>query len=164
MTRKQNAMEPIIGLVLLDLATVDAYGIALEACTTKEIRDQLESFRGDHERHVRELSEWVRSQGGEPPTQIDPSGEIIRGYTDLASEEERSAILVMQGNEELTNQAYASALRAKVPEDVRAIVVRNFEDERRHAAWLRGAIKLRGWDHEAPELRELAEQVLPKAA
>ena len=41
----------------------------------------------------------------------------------------------------------------------RAMILRNFEDELRHMTWLRGAVVVRGWDVEQPEIRQLAEQV-----
>ena len=160
----KQAFEPILGLCLLDMAAVEAYAIAVDACTTRETRETLESFRGDHERHVRELGAWLKANGCDPPGEMDASGETIRSYTELACEEERGAVLATMGNEELTNEAYASALTAEIPEDAREIVVRSFADERRHIAFLRGLVKLSGWDAEPPELRRLAEQYVRRAA
>lgn len=159
-----QAFQPIVGLCLLDMAAVEAYSIAIDACSTRETRDTLASFRDDHARHVRELGDWLRANGCDPPGELDASGETIRGYTELACEEERGAVLATMGNEELTNEAYASALEAEVPEALRDIVARGFADERRHMAFLRGLVKLQGWDTEPPELRQLAEEHVRRAA
>jgi competence protein ComEA len=160
----ERALEPILGLILLDLAAVEAYEIAVSACALREAKSTLQSFREDHARHATELSEWARSQGVEPPTELDPSGVTIRDYTDLACEEDRTAILAMMGNEELTNEAYASAMRARVPPEALAIIERGFADERRHAAWLRAFVKQNGWDAEPEEIRELATELERRAA
>jgi len=146
-------------LIALDLACAAAYEVSAKACKDQEIRNKLLEFKGDHDRHVSELSEVVRDMGGEPIERIDAKGALIQGYTMLSSQEDRTAVLAMKGNEELSNNAYASALQANLPREIRAMVMRNFEDERRHMTWLRGAVIVRGWDVEQPEIRQLAEQV-----
>lgn len=146
-------------LIALDLACAAAYEVSARACRDQEIRNKLLEFKGDHERHVAELSEVVRDMGGQPVERIDAKGALIEGYTMLSSQEDRTAVLAMKGNEELSNNAYASALAANLPGELRALVLRNFEDERRHMTWLRGAVVVRGWDVEQPEIRQLAEQV-----
>src|SRR5689334_13607719 len=114
----------IRNIVELDMAAVEAYSLAIRVCVTEELKKQLDSFRSDHERHVDELSEWLRSQGEEPPAGLEEAGETILAYTAMSSLEDRSAILAMRGNEELTNGTYASALRAELPDDLRQIVLR----------------------------------------
>ncbi|UQA55419.1 DUF2383 domain-containing protein [Polyangium aurulentum] len=146
-------------LIALDLACAAAYAVSAKACKDQEIRNKLLEFKGDHDRHVSELSEVVRDMGGEPIERIDAKGMLIEGYTMLSSQEDRTAVLAMKGNEELSNNAYASALQANLPNEIREMVMRNFEDERRHMTWLRGAVIVRGWDVEQPEIRQLAEQV-----
>lgn len=155
---KADMMTVVKNLLELDMAAVEAYRLAAEVSGTGEIKTQLRSFQFDHERHVRELSEWMQSQGEQAPTELGEPGEIIRRYTELSSQEDRSAVLTMRGNEELTNSAYSSALRAELPEDLRQIVEAGFEDERRHISWIREAITLRDWDREPPELREPLEE------
>jgi competence protein ComEA len=152
---KEDMMTAIGSLIELDLAAVEAYRLAAGVCVDGDVKKQLTAFASDHERHVRDLSEWARAQGNEPPSQIGNVGKIIVGFTKISSQEERTAVLAMRGNEELTNGAYASALRAQAPDDLRAVLARGFEDERRHIAWIREAIRLRGWDQEPAELREV---------
>lgn len=153
-------------LIALDLACAAAYEVARGVCKDEEIQGKFSEFQEDHLRHVRELGEHIRSAGFEPPSELDTKGVIIQGFTSLASQEDRTAVLAMRGNEELSNNAYASALQAGLPEEIRALVAANFEDERRHMHWIRGAVVLRGWDVEQPELRELSvdAQRTPKAA
>ena len=153
----QDTMTVILNVIELDLAAVEAYRLAADVCTDGDIKKQLSAFGADHERHVRDLSAWARSQGSEPPAELGDIGKVIVDYTMLSSQEDRTAVLAMRGNEELTNGTYASALRGEAPEDLRPILERSFEDERRHIAWIREAIGLRAWDQEPAELREVLE-------
>ncbi|XYH97527.1 helix-hairpin-helix domain-containing protein [Sorangium sp. So ce1128] len=141
------ALEQIIGLILLDMAAAEAYRVAIGACKTPEIRRQLEAFRGDHERHARELSDAL---GASLPEQPDERGQCIQRYTELSAREDRTALVSMRGNEELTNDAYASALASDLPDDVRRMVEANWQDERRHIRWINEEIRTRGW--ELPEV------------
>jgi rubrerythrin len=153
-------MAALKNLVLLDLAAVDAYQVASNASARGELKDQLASFRADHERHARELSEWMRSNGEEPPQGLDDTGAVIKRYTELSAREDRGAILAMRGNEELTNNAYYSALRGdlELPHDLRSLVESNFEDERRHINWIRETITALEWDREPEELRDAIQR------
>ncbi|WP_437682038.1 ferritin-like domain-containing protein [Sorangium sp. So ce131] len=141
------ALEQINWLILLDMAAVDAYRAASGACKTPELMEQLEAFREDHARHVRELSDAL---GTALPDQPDDRGVCIRRYTELSAREDRTALVAMRGNEELTNSAYAAALASDLPADVRRIVEANWQDERRHIRWISEEIRRRGW--ELPEV------------
>lgn len=138
-----TALEQIVGLILLDMAAAEAYRVAIAACKTPEIKRQLEAFRGDHERHARELSDAL---GASLPEEPDERGQCIRRYTELSAREERTALVAMRGNEELTNDAYASALASDLPDDVRRMVEANWQDERRHIRWIAEEIRTRGWE------------------
>ena len=151
----QDMMTAVLSVIELDLAAVEAYRLAADVCVDGDIKRELTSFAADHERHVRELSEWARGQGGEVPEELGDVGGIIVDYTELLSQEERTAVLAMRGNEELTNSTYASVLRGGAPDDLRPIFERGFADERRHLAWIRETVSLRGWDQEPAELREV---------
>ena len=153
----EKTIASVNGLIMLDRAAAESYEIAAGVCTVGEIKQQLRSFKADHERHANELSDWIRGHGVEPPTELGETAIIIRGYTALSSLEDRSAVLAMRGNEELTNTAYAFELRADLPEELVEIIGRNFEDERRHISWIREEIRARGWDHEPAEVREVVE-------
>ncbi|WP_438027294.1 ferritin-like domain-containing protein [Sorangium sp. So ce233] len=147
-------MEQITALILLDMSAAEAYGVALGACRAPELKKQLASFREDHERHVRELSAAL---GVAPPEQPDERGMAIRRYTELSAREDRTALVAMRGNEELTNDAYASALASELPDEVRRLVEANWQDERRHIRWITEEIRTRGW--ELPELPSTLAEV-----
>jgi competence protein ComEA len=151
-------VERLTGLLLLDMAAVEAYGVATRACKAPDISRRLQEFRQDHERHVRDLSKVLRDAGAEPPEEPDERGQCIRSYTDLSAREDRTALIAMRGNEELTNDAYTSALASDLPEELRGIIEANWQDERRHIRWITEEVRTRGWElpEAPPELEEAA--------
>lgn len=142
-----SALEQIMGLILLDRAAAEAYRLAIDVCKTPELKEQLEGFRADHERHARGFLDEL---GAAPPDEPDERGQCIRRYTELSAREERTALVAMRGNEELTNEAYASVLASDLPDEVRQMVEANWQDERRHIRWINEEIRARGW--ELPEV------------
>ena len=153
-TGENAGLEQITALVLLDMSAAEAYGVALGACKAPELKKQLASFREDHVRHVRELSAAL---GVPAPDQPDERGVAIQRYTELSAREDRTALVAMRGNEELTNDAYASALASELPDEIRRLVEANWQDERRHIRWITEEIRTRGW--ELPELPSTLAEV-----
>lgn len=145
----ERSISTLNDLIHLDLDAVQAYRHAIDACEIAEIRDNLTEFMGDHERHVRDLREAVRGLGGEPASGRDVKGFFIEGFTAILSQGDRSALLAMRGNEELTNRRYDAARNADLPDSCRPLIERNCEDEARHLAWIKEAIASRAWDTDA---------------
>lgn len=160
----ESVISLICNLVALDRACAAAYEAACGVCKDEQIQAKLTEFKEDHERHVRELSEVVKQAGQQAPMDLDAKGVVIKGFTMLSAQEDRTAVLAMRGNEELSNGAYASALKADLPTEILDMVQANFDDERRHMAWLRDTVLLRGWDVEQPEIRDVAVEAMRKAA
>lgn len=46
------------------------------------------------------------------------------------------------------HRRYDDARRADLPDDVRPLIARNYEDEARHIAWIKQAISSRAWSAE----------------
>jgi competence protein ComEA len=152
-------LEQVAALMLLDLAAVEAYEVALRVCKAPEITRNLKQFRDDHQRHVTELSEAMRALGVEPPTEPDDRSRCILSYTDVSAREDRTALVAMRGNEELTNAAYTSALAGALPEQLQQLIMANWQDERRHIEWIAEELRTRGW-----ELPEVPPELVVKAA
>jgi uncharacterized protein (TIGR02284 family) len=136
----RETIETLNDLIQLDMDAVQAYRQAIEACDRELIRSKLTEFRGDHERHIQDLSRQVTALGGEPKQERDFTGYIVEGFTAIVSHGDHSALLAMRGNEELTNKQYKDALEETLPESARIVVQGNFEDEQRHLAWIKGAL------------------------
>jgi uncharacterized protein (TIGR02284 family) len=143
----EDANKKLNDLIHLDNDAIRAYRQAIDACETPEVKQQLTSFMGDHERHVKDLDGLVRSQGGTPVEGPDVKGFLIEGFTAIMSRGERSALHAMRGNEELTSRLYDAARKATLPAEAMTVVERNYQDEVRHLAWIKDAINRRVWEH-----------------
>jgi uncharacterized protein (TIGR02284 family) len=142
----KDPIKAMNDLIHLDQDAIRAYEQAIEACEIPEIRATLTEFQGDHQRHVRDLDAKVRSMGGEPPAGRDIKGFFIEGFTALTSMGDRSALMAMRANEELTTHTYRSALEQALPADVSALIEENYKDEVRHLSWIKQMQESRGWE------------------
>lgn len=147
----EQAIRTLKSLVQLDVDAFFAYTQAIERIDDAAIRARLEAFRGDHERHITDLSQCMRDAGAEPPARTrDFKGFMISGFTALRSMTGvEGALKAMESNEETTNQHYREALTVAFTPAVRAVVERNYEDERRHLAYVKEALAARSWEHAA---------------
>jgi rubrerythrin len=125
----------------IEIDAIRAYTQAIERCRDQELARTLTEFRKDHLRHIQDLSVAMRKAGGLPPEGPDLPGLSIETMTAAyALTGSIGALMAMQGNEIVTNDAYAQALARHLPDDIRAMVERNAEDERRHLAAIRGEL------------------------
>lgn len=147
----EKAIEVMNDQIHLDRDAIKAYEEAISSCDTQEFKDQLTQFKSDHERHVTELSALVRQYGGTPVETTDIKGFFIQAFTKITAHGDRSALFAMRGNEKITNKSYEKALENELPDDVRALLQRNLDDERRHLAWIEETIKARAWKDDEPE-------------
>jgi rubrerythrin len=77
----------------------------------------------------------------------DLKGAAMKSLTAMTSMMGTEAALVaMMGNEEFTNRAYELALRFEWTPEVRALIEKHREDERRHVIWIREAVRSRPWE------------------
>lgn len=137
-------------LIKLDVDAVHAYDQAIEACEILTVKDTLTEFRNDHERHIHDLSEQVRTLGGTPEVHRDLKGFVIEGFTALMSRGDHSALLAMRGNEELTNRVYKAALEMEdLTPEARTVIERNYADEQRHVSWINSQLSARVWERKA---------------
>jgi hypothetical protein len=128
-------------LVHLDIDASLAYAQAIDGVDEEheDVRRQLEAFKGDHERHILELSNVLLALGHEPPEyKRDAKGFFIEGMTAIrAALGTRQALKAMRQNELMTNKRYGDALELTgLPREVMDIIVRARDDERRHLAFI----------------------------
>jgi len=148
---KDQALKTLTSLRQLDIDATHAYTQAIERIDVPAIRQRLTEFRGDHERHIRDLEPCIRRLGGEPPERArDFKGFFIEGFTAVRSMlGTEGALKAMQGNEETPNKHYGEARQVDLPPDVRSVVERNYEDEKRHLAYVQDTLAHRRWEHAA---------------
>jgi uncharacterized protein (TIGR02284 family) len=138
----ENIVSTLNRLIQLDYDAVQAYERAIAKIEDVSIRRELEGFKGDHERHIVDLSACVRDLGGVPEElSRDVKGVLLEGLTALRSVTgTEGALKAMKTNEEITNKVYEEAFQSALPGDVRDVVERNLRDERRHLAYIERCI------------------------
>jgi uncharacterized protein (TIGR02284 family) len=147
---RKAAIECLNDLIQLDHDAVQAYKQAIEKIDDADARADLESFQGDHLRHISDLSQTVRMMGGEPEKAgRDLKGVLLEGLTALRSVTGTlGALRAMRMNEKLTNRSYERALQDRLPSAAREVVLKNREDERRHLASIEMHIERLSGDRE----------------
>jgi len=132
----EKTVEDVLnGLIQIDIDATFAYQQAIGDIQEPAIQLELKSFLADHRRHIQELSALLREIGGKPINLTrDIKGYIIEGMTSLRGLAGTQATLrAMITNENLINSYYKEALEyAGFPKDVRSLIKRNFDDEKRH--------------------------------
>lgn len=143
-----KVIEECSDLIRFDYDAIGAYDQAIDALKDPQLSQPLTSFRGDHERHVTELSALVRKLGGAPPQAPGARGFIRKAMTKVAGLVGPEATLkAMKSNEEVLNKQYANRANMDFPADVLSVIQKNYQDEQRHLAWVEQSLRDRIWEH-----------------
>ena len=122
-------------LIELDYDAIAAYQAAIDRLENSSYKGKLAEFRGDHQRHITELGELVRKEGGTPQEDGDAKKVVL---ANLAGDE--AILKAMKTNEEQTNSKYENAVEAGYPEPVHSVLQRALSDEQRHKAWIEATL------------------------
>jgi uncharacterized protein (TIGR02284 family) len=125
-------------LIELDYDAVSAYEAAIERLKDADAKTALTGFKQDHERHVQEVGAQLRAMGGNPPRGPDVKRVLTEGKVVIAGlMGDRAILIAMKTNEDDTNRAYERATsRADLSPELRLLLARNLDDERRHRIWI----------------------------
>lgn len=148
MEQNKELIDHLISLVQLDIDAIYAYDQAIKEIDVQDIREKLTEFKNDHQQHVNDLSPFISQFGGQVPAfKPDFKGFLIQGFTALRSKTgTEGALKAMKGNEQLTNKKYDSALEWDLPENVRKVIVKNRDDERRHLQFIEQCLNDRSFE------------------
>jgi len=136
-----SIIKKLSDVVELDYDAIAAYDAAIERLEDSGLKAKLQELKKDHERHVREFSEVIRSEGGTPPDSGDAKKLLTKGQVVIADIAGDKAILkAMKMNEDQTNSKYESEEDEAYPEHIQTLVDRGLKDERAHRAWIEKAI------------------------
>jgi rubrerythrin len=133
---RSDVIERLNALIQHDLVTSRSYELALEYVDEDAVREAFETFRGDHERHIVELTRVVKDLGGEvKEVTHDVKSVLLDSMTTLRSiTGNLGALHAMRTNEKLSASAYAKTSRLDLPPRVLEVVTRELEDEQNHKA------------------------------
>ncbi len=133
-------------LLQLEHDALPAYSVAIAGLRRPDLRETLEAYREDHERHVRDLSAQIRRLGGVPlglphlPTGLLKLGVQMLGLPGG----DRAVLLAFVSNEWQSQEKYARYAARPYPPELSALLGRHAADEARHYAWACGALEAMG--------------------
>lgn len=144
----EDIIKELSDLVQLDIDAFHAYSQALKNIYHQAISDQIKSFQADHMEHVNNLSREITRMGGQPPEfSQDFKGYLIEGFTSLRSVTgTEGALKAMKTNETLTNKTYESAVKKEFTPEIKTILEKNYDDEKRHLKYIEDAINTEAWN------------------
>jgi uncharacterized protein (TIGR02284 family) len=147
---QDKIVEELNEVLQIDLDAVGAYQSAIDRIDEISIKQQLQAFQGDHQRHIIDLKAIIRRCGGEPRDKPDLQGAIRKGFTALAGlVGTEAALRAMLSNERKTNEVYEHHVKKNFPADILDVLRRNYSDEQRHFAWIESAVHTRLWEQTA---------------
>ncbi|HEV7587605.1 MAG TPA: ferritin-like domain-containing protein [Longimicrobium sp.] len=124
-------------LLALDHDAIEAYSLAIGRVSRAEYREALAGFRGDHRRHVDELTQLIRARGG-VPVQLPhiPTGFFKAAIQALGTlGDDRAVLMAWKTNEGQVRDKYRRYAGRVHDPATGAIVTRAADDEERHYAW-----------------------------
>ncbi|MBI1912335.1 MAG: ferritin-like domain-containing protein [Deltaproteobacteria bacterium] len=147
----RDILKELKSLCQLDIDAVHAYNESLRHIDAPDVKKQIESFRGDHERHINELSESIRKLGDEPPKfSKDFRGYVLDAFTKVRSLTGiEGALKALRSGENMTNKRYGEARNIDFPALTKELIEKNFRDEQRHLKYIEQAIDSRVWEKAA---------------
>lgn len=125
-------------LLLLEHDAIAAYDQVIARLDNPAYKQQIAAFKGDHDRHVQELTQMANQLGTDAPMEGDMKQLLTTGKVAMASIMGDGAILqAMRSNEEDTVTAYERAsAHSEAPAEMLRVFERALQDEKRHRAWM----------------------------
>lgn len=133
-----DQIEALTAIADLDREAAAAYGIAAAGSEDEELAKALSAFRGDHQRHIKDLNRHIVRMGGAAVDEAAEAEGILLGRLaeTACALGDRDILLAMTSNEHLTNGTYLTALELPLDDEIRKVLERNFGDEQRHLQYL----------------------------
>lgn len=142
-----DIVKELRSLCQLDIDAIHAYNECLKHIDITAIKKDVEQFRADHERHVKELSALIHSYNEKAPEfSPDLKGYMLDIFSKLRSlTGTEGALKSLRGGENLTNKRYARAIDLAFPSNIKNVIAANYKDEQRHLRYVEEAIDNKVW-------------------
>jgi uncharacterized protein (TIGR02284 family) len=140
-------IKELKSLCQLDIDAVHAYNECIHHIDVPEVKRQIEHYRADHERHIKDLSALIHSYKEKAPEfSPDLKGYMLDVFSKIRSlSGTEGALKSLKSGENLTNKRYAKAIDQNFPENVRSVIERNYRDEQRHLTYVEECIDNKVW-------------------
>jgi ElaB/YqjD/DUF883 family membrane-anchored ribosome-binding protein/rubrerythrin len=158
-----EVLDGLNDLLQLDHDAIGAYEIAMEKLEDREAAAQIAGYLRDHERHVRDLNELIRSLGGTPHNQPHATGPFKEALQSIGALAGDKGILMAWRTNELQVRTKYDAYASKANlwgADVKRVIDRNALDEERHYQWVSDALAALGVGTDGASVRERAGEVM----
>lgn len=142
-----DIIKELKSLCQLDIDAVHAYNECLHHIDVPEVKRQIEQYRADHERHIKDLSALIHSYKEKAPEfSPDLKGYMLDVFSKIRSlSGTEGALKSLKGGENLTNKRYAKAIDLDFPANIRSVIERNYRDEQRHLTYVEECIDNKVW-------------------
>ncbi|MBI2400555.1 MAG: DUF2383 domain-containing protein [Deltaproteobacteria bacterium] len=112
-----DIVKELRSLCQLDIDAIHAYNECLNHIDISDIKRDIEKFRADHERHVKDLSALIHSfKEKAPDFTPDLKGYMLDVFSKLRSlTGTEGALKSLRGGENLTNKRYAMPDKNPLP-------------------------------------------------
>lgn len=144
---RKDIINELKKLCQLDIDAVHAYNECLHHIDLPDVKSRITDFKGDHERHIKDLSNFIRSYNDEPPKfSPDLKGYMLDVFSKIRSlSGTEGALKSLKGGENLTNKRYSDAVALDFPSNIKTVIEKNYDDERRHLSYVEDAINSKIW-------------------
>ena len=135
-------------LLALDHDAVQAYSLAIGAISTAEYRDTLAGFRGDHQRHIEQLTQLIQTHGGAPVELPHlPTGAFKLAVQALGTlGDDRAVLMTFKANEAQVRDKYRRHAARPHSTAVGVILRAAAADEERHYQWVDQTLQAMGME------------------
>jgi hypothetical protein len=147
MNSHQSA-EKLVRLLAVDRDGAHSYAQACERVSAPGLREKLQSFGREHERHIGDLRVLIHDVQQQslihpaPPSEYQTEGIFsLSGISD-----EGQVFSILEHNEIIINRHYEEARTWRVFEAARIIIEHHFDDEQRHLHFIRDVLFNRSWE------------------
>ncbi|HET6405399.1 MAG TPA: DUF2383 domain-containing protein [Candidatus Thermoplasmatota archaeon] len=137
---RKAVIDDLNDLLQLDMDALGAYEETMAQLTDQEHVETLQMFKRDHERHVKDLTAFVKRMGGTPKERPHVTGALKKGLVAAAGAVagDKAVLASFRANELQVRTKYeAYAAKQHYPAEVAEIIRMNAQDERRHYDWAR---------------------------
>jgi rubrerythrin len=147
MNSRQSA-EKLLSLLTVDRDAAQCYAQASERVNPPWLREQLQGFRHEHERHIGDLRVLIHDlQQQELIHPSSPSEYQSEGIFSLSGISDPEQVFhILEHNEIIINRHYDEARRWRLFEAARIIIEHHFDDEQRHLHYIRDVLFNRSWE------------------
>lgn len=137
-------------LLQLDHDAVNAYTLAIDTLRNDTYRELLAAYRGDHKRHIEQISTLVRERGGVPIEAPHPHGPLkmaVQGAGSVAGRlgGDHFILLAFKAVEGQTRDRYRRYAGRPYEDEVSAVVKAAAEDEEKHYRWVSETLRDLGY-------------------